>query len=391
MLLCGQPHCTASRRMHCTASLRCRFAAIVAAGNGSTTVYQIPKNRWYGSLHRSCCVGSYVLSRTSAAPPRAPPPASRRGPGRALAPGRCRSRSLRRGRRSTERLQASAAACSRSSVFLAAAADDVDRVELAIPGSSGQPAPSDSEAPRSRARSAPRRPAPPGAGCRVAAIIGDGGRHVRRQDERRVMSGLTMLDKRLRCLRHLHQRDVVVRAPGALPDAAALLHEPQAHDVLEQPNRAADAALVGEVDGQGTLVGQRRPRISIAHQRPGAGLMYAPPIRLEQEPRRRQRRCRASPGADHRESTPPPPGSRRPAATARAPSPAAPANRGSSPGCRSGRIQVARPRSAFRIDHLTRGRVGVFIGLDARHPVVEQVGNEQHRLGSVKGRRAGRA
>ena len=51
-----------------------------------------------------------------------------------------------------------------------------------------------------------------------------------------------------------------------VPDARALLLEPQAHDVLEQPDRAVDAALVGQLG-----IGEHRARQLEAEQRPRAG------------------------------------------------------------------------------------------------------------------------
>ncbi len=50
-----------------------------------------------------------------------------------------------------------------------------------------------------------------------------------------------------------------IRRARLAPDAAALLHQPQAGDVLQQPRRAADAAFVREIQRQALFV-DHRPR-----------------------------------------------------------------------------------------------------------------------------------
>ena len=76
-----------------------------------------------------------------------------------------------------------------------------------------------------------------------------------------------------------------------VPCARALLLEPQAHDVLEQPDRAVDAALVRQVR-RARGVGQHGLRQLDAEQAPGAagedrGVLVGAPA-----PRRTPRRCR---------------------------------------------------------------------------------------------------
>ena len=82
--------------------------------------------------------------------------------------------------------------------------------------------------------------------------------------------------------RALQRREVRV------PDARALLLEPQAHDVLEQPDRAVDAALVGQ-----RVVAEHRAGQLEAEQRPGAATRGSRSARRAAARRRRPRRCRA--------------------------------------------------------------------------------------------------
>ncbi len=71
----------------------------------------------------------------------------------------------------------------------------------------------------------------------------------------------------------------VVAVVGAFegPGAPALLEEPEAGDVSQEPDPAADADFVGEVQGQRTLVDDRFGKLD-AHQGPGAGADVAPTI-----------------------------------------------------------------------------------------------------------------
>ena len=103
-------------------------------------------------------------------------------------------------------------------------------------------------------------------------------RHVAGREERlvvRVDHRAEPLDSR----RHLRQLGVAVVVALAHPLPAALLHEPQAHDVLQEPDRPADAALVGVVVGERLLVDDRLVQLD-AHQRPRARADVAPVARL---------------------------------------------------------------------------------------------------------------
>ena len=81
----------------------------------------------------------------------------------------------------------------------------------------------------------------------------------------------------------IHQRDVVSldcreclqlavveREPPPLPRAAALLDEPKAHDVAQQPGRSVDSSLVRQVRCGRRGIEDRRLRLD-AEQRPGSG------------------------------------------------------------------------------------------------------------------------
>ena len=69
---------------------------------------------------------------------------------------------------------------------------------------------------------------------------------------------------------HLGELGIVPFLAVGRPPAPALLHQPQAHDVLAEAEGAARAALVGEVVAQalGVMIGFRHLG---AHERPGAG------------------------------------------------------------------------------------------------------------------------
>ena len=192
--------------------------------------------------------------------------------------------------------------------------------------------------------------------------------------------------------------DQVVPAEFAavlVPHPAAFLHQPQAGDVLQQADRVAHAALVGEVQLAALVVDHRLRRLD-AHQRPGAEADVAPigrwrPARWPPaRPSRRWpcRACRAGPPA-----TP-----RKPVASATArpqrPQRACPAAR-SGPGCRVGKPnrsqQFRGPILGDRVVELGGAAVGHFVGLLAGQQPVEQVGHHQQRLGHVQQRRVLRA
>ncbi len=81
-------------------------------------------------------------------------------------------------------------------------------------------------------------------------------------------------------------------APAEVPGPAALLHEPQAGDVFQQPGRAADAPFVGEIEPQHGVVDHRPGRLD-AHQGPGAEADVAPVGPLAGVARRRDGHHRA--------------------------------------------------------------------------------------------------
>ena len=74
---------------------------------------------------------------------------------------------------------------------------------------------------------------------------------------------------------HLRQFGVVVIVSFLLPVPAAFLHEPEAHDVFQEPDLAADASLVGVVVAECFVIDDGLIELD-AHQRPGAGADVAP-------------------------------------------------------------------------------------------------------------------
>src|SRR5207247_8334774 len=71
------------------------------------------------------------------------------------------------------------------------------------------------------------------------------------------------------------QLGVAVVVPLLHPVPTAFLDQPQAHDVLQEPERPADAPLVGVVVGEAFGVDHRLAQLD-AHQRPGARADVAP-------------------------------------------------------------------------------------------------------------------
>ena len=94
-----------------------------------------------------------------------------------------------------------------------------------------------------------RRPAAAG---RVAASAHELARHARRVEEARIVG----VDERRRSRADCRDaRQSAARSGGPpRPFPPAGLEQPQAHDVLEEADRAVDAALVGEVRGRGSPV-----------------------------------------------------------------------------------------------------------------------------------------
>ena len=95
-------------------------------------------------------------------------------------------------------------------------------------------------------------------------------RHVAGIRERRGHSGSI---ERTQGRRRLGQRDELVErtlAARARPGAPALVQEPEAGDVAQQPERPADAALVREIRGERVVVDQRLVDLD-PDERPGAG------------------------------------------------------------------------------------------------------------------------
>ena len=174
---------------------------------------------------------------------------------------------------------------------------------------------------------------------------------------------------------------------AAFPDAPAFLHQPQAHDVFQEPDRAADAALVGEVVPPAlprvtsgcaisTPISDQVPELMYAHDRPRAGTaataaavscvagamtgMGARPVSARQSLRSGPRTV---PGGDQAAED-----LRRQTGTA-----------------------LSRSNAQFRavrVEHLAGAGVGELVDLDAGEEVVEQVRHEQQRLGHVQQRRA---
>ena len=159
------------------------------------------------------------------------------------------------------------------------------------------------------------------------------------------------------------------RREVGVPDARALLLEPQAHDVLEQPDRAVDAALVGQLRGSektgpassrpssdhvpdertaAVLVAQRGGDVGRGRVVRGDGVDG----RVELVVRERRPSC--VPGLDQRRRT------------ARAGSP-------------SRSISSQRPLARARVQQPGRRRVRALVGQLAAQPVGEQVGHERDR------------
>ena len=96
-------------------------------------------------------------------------------------------------------------------------------------------------------------------GPELAALLAggtDAGGHVPRSEQLGEV-GVEQRAARRRLARELDHVRIARRVAFGDPGAAAFLHEPQAHHVLEQPDRAAEAALVREVRGVGLLGDER--------------------------------------------------------------------------------------------------------------------------------------
>ena len=178
-------------------------------------------------------------------------------------------------------------------------------------------------------------------------------------------------------------------APGAGPGPAALLHQPEPHDVLEQPRRARDAPLVREVVPQ-RLGGDHRPGDLDPQQRPRPRAEVAPvgrPVTAAdargRPPARRPRRwpCRGSPA----------PGRSAPAASPTSSATDRRSGPSSVPGSiSSGRIAPGQvepaaervgPGPGPRVEQLRRRGVGPLADPAAGQEPGEQVGHHQERLG----------
>ena len=117
------------------------------------------------------------------------------------------------------------------------------------------------------------------------AGVGDPGRHVARREER-VGVGVEERDVGRR-----RGGEPVQLGEAGVPDARALLLEPQAHDVLEQPDRAVDAALVREVR-RARVVAQDRLGQLQAEQATTCRSRGSRRARRAPARRRTRRRCR---------------------------------------------------------------------------------------------------
>src|SRR5207249_2518662 len=82
--------------------------------------------------------------------------------------------------------------------------------------------------------------------ARAAAEIGNRCRHTGRKQKGRIVR-IDQTHKRRCCLGQARQLFVAEPLAVPLPSTAAFLNEPKPHDVLQQPNRTADAAFVREV------------------------------------------------------------------------------------------------------------------------------------------------
>ena len=251
-----------------------------------------------GSGRRSRLPPRPGAARTrSAAPtpprPRACPRARRERPSRAPGRGRCRARSPRSGPARTGTPQTSAVSrqsssfrapppitwttstsrpvtrCSRSSTKRYLHASETSTERTTSPGVSGAVWPATRHASRILPGMSP--------GARKASSSGsNSGTPGRRLCRERV------------------EVVVVVRVAGRFPVAAALLDEPQAHHVAEQPDRPVDAALVREVEPARSC---RRARARRARDRAATTCpTRAPPPPGRAVARRRtQTRCRDQP------------------------------------------------------------------------------------------------
>jgi len=102
----------------------------------------------------------------------------------------------------------------------------------------------------------------------------DGFRHVGRIEEPRVVRVDDGTERR-GPVSHTRELAIVVFPAAGIKGAFALLHEPQAHDVFEQPIGAVQAAFVGQIQrlrarAQGGLLNLD------PHERPGAGAQVCP-------------------------------------------------------------------------------------------------------------------
>ena len=108
----------------------------------------------------------------------------------------------------------------------------------------------------------------------LAAEALDGLRHVGRVEEAQVV-GINDRTERRGFGGHLGQLPVFVFAAARVESTLALLHQPQAHDVLQQAVSAIQPAFIRQVQLL-RAGGQRGPVHLHAHQRPGPGTDVGP-------------------------------------------------------------------------------------------------------------------
>jgi len=177
--------------------------------------------------------------------------------------------------------------------------------------------------------------------------------------------------------------EVVVRVflPFCGPGATALLHQPQAHDVLEQPVGATDAALVGKVVRQALGSDDRLTHLH-AHQGPGPRTDVAKVVPFGRHGSDGRARVVAGRSQDGHCIEPGLIGDIVPQK----------ADGGARLHHRQEYVsrqieapeQIPSPIAGTWVEALCGGRVGELAGLDAGKPVVEEVGHHQKGTGHTE-------
>ncbi len=239
-----------------------------------------------GSKRRTSCVRR---------PARASRPGRAGRPrGRAPAPARCRARPPRPARPAPAAPSASAVSW-QSRAFCDAAADDVHDVDVAAGQRGGLPdvaAVGQRQAVEDAAGDRDRRPRDRLAAPRGASCLRSGPACRPAASSRGSSMSTTVRSAAPRSTPASSAGRSRRRSPVA-PGAQRLREHPEAHHVLQEPDRAVDAALVGEV-GEPRVLGQHRLVELEADQRPGARGDVGGAARRRRARRPPRRRCRAS-------------------------------------------------------------------------------------------------